>query len=105
MFSRPWRIIPGTGQTVSLTTATAAAFTNAVGAQTYAVAVRFAPAATPYVGLITISKAGTAATASKDYPMSSNDPTTVFACGPGDTISCYQASGGTVAAYLCELTR
>ncbi|MGC1477332.1 MAG: hypothetical protein WA804_15905 [Terriglobales bacterium] len=110
MFSRPWRIIPGSGQSLSLTTATAATFANALGAstlggQTYAVAVRFAPAATPYVGLVTITHAGTAATASTDYPMSSNDPTTVFICAPGDKVSCYQASGGTVLAYLAELTR
>jgi len=100
----PWKPIPGTGQTLSLTSGTAGTFTNAVGTATYAIAVRLAPAATAYLGTLTVSHAGTAATASTDYPIGSGDPPQIIACMPGDKVSLYQASGSTGTAVMCELT-
>lgn len=105
MFSRPWRIIPGTGQELAAQASGSAGNFTKVGKQTYVVAVRVQPSATPYVATVTISAAGTAATASTDYPISSSDPTTTFVCAPGDIVSVYQASGSAQNIYMCELTR
>jgi hypothetical protein len=106
---KPWRPIPGSGQSLSLTSGTAATFANALGAAafgaaTYAFAIRLSPAATAYIATVTVTKAGTAATASTDYPISSSDYSQVIGCAPGDKVSVYQASGSTQTAYLCELT-
>jgi hypothetical protein len=105
MYSRPWRIIPGTGQTLALTSGTAGKFANPVGAQTYAFVIRLAPSATAYIAMVTVSKAGTLATASTDYPISTSDPPITIVCAGGDSVSVYQASGSSMNAYLCELTR
>jgi len=101
---RPWRPILGSGQTEALTSGTAANFA-AVGSETYAVAVRLAPAATAYIAFIRISGSGASAAAEKDYPISSSDPPQILACGPGDVVSVYQASGSAGTVYLCELTQ
>jgi hypothetical protein len=100
----PWKVIDGSGQTVSLTSGTAASPTNKVGSQTYAIAVRFAPAATAYIGFVRISAAGTAAAAQTDYPISSSDPPQILGCKAGEKVSFYQASGSTESVYMCELT-
>lgn len=101
-----WRPVPGSGQSLSLTGSAAATFANAIGAvtkqQVYAIAVKLAPASTAYIATIVISKAGTAATASTDYPIASTDPPQILACAPGDQVSVYAGANGT--AYLCELT-
>lgn len=100
----PWKPIPGSGQSKSLTSASAGSFTNKMGAQTRAFAFALSPAATPYVATVTVTNAATAATASTDYPVVSNAQTAVIGCSPGDTVSVYQASGSTQTAYLCEVT-
>lgn len=101
----PWYPIAGTGQSKSLTSATAGSFTNKMGLQTHAFKLALSPAATPYVATVTVTAAGTAATASTDYPVTSNTDLQPIACKPGDTVSVYQASGSTQTAYLCELTQ
>lgn len=98
----PWKIVPGTGQSLALTSGTAASFANAVGQYTQAIAIRFAPASTPFLGTVTTS--GSAATASKDYPIASTDPPQIIGIGGGQTVSVYQASGSSATAYLVELT-
>ena len=98
----PWRPIPGTGQSLSLTATTAATFTNAVGGQTRAIAVSLAPAATASGALIRITQAGTNATASLEFFIKTTDPPQILGCSPGDKVSVYPLANGT--AYLTELT-
>jgi hypothetical protein len=98
---RLWKPISGKGQSLSLSTGTAGNFT-AVGAQTYAVAIRLAYAATPYMAFVRVG--GGSAAAETDFPICSNDPPQLIACGAGDVVSVYQASGSTQTAYLAELT-
>lgn len=100
----PFRPIAGTGQSLSLTSGTAATFTNKMGLQTHAFVFKFSPGTTAYIGTLAISQAGTAATASTDYPVASTDIPVIVGCAPGDKVSVYQASGSTQTAYLCELT-
>lgn len=100
----PYRPIAGTGQSLSLTSGTAASFTNVIGKSTYAFKLALSPAATPYVATVTVSNAATAATASKDYPVTSNTDLAPIGCSPGDTVSVYQASGSIQTAYICDLT-
>jgi len=101
---RPWRPIDGSGQSISLTTATHAE-SAAFGTQTYAFAIRLTPAATAFLATFRVSNAGTAATASKDYPISSSDPTMIVGCMPGDKVSIIQSSGSTQTVQICELTQ
>lgn len=98
------KIIAGSGQSLSLTSGSAASFTNKVGSQTYLVAVKLAPAATAFIATVRISQAGTAATASTDYAIASSDPPQILGCNPGDKVNVLQSSGSTATAYLCELT-
>jgi hypothetical protein len=103
--SKPWRIIPGTGQSLALTSGNSVSFANAVGTETYAVAFRLAPTATAYIATVTVSHAGgTPATATTDYPVASSDYPQIIGVSPGDKLSVYQASGSTGTAYMCELT-
>lgn len=105
----PWKIIPGTGQSLSLTSGDNQHFANAVGKQTRAIAVSLAPlaaaSATGYA-LVTVSPpnggTGTAATASTDYMVKTSDPPQIIGCGPGDIVNVYAAANGT--AFLVELT-
>lgn len=87
---------------MSLTASTAKSFTNAVGAQTYAVAISLAPASTATGALVRITRAGTAATATGDYFVKTTDQPQILGCAPGDTVSVYALAAGT--AYLTELT-
>lgn len=100
----PYRPLAGTGQSLSLTTAVAGTFGNAMGVNTYAFKLALSPAATPYVATVTVTHAGTAATANTDYPVTSNTDLAPIGCSPGDKVSVYQASGATQTAHLCELT-
>ena len=75
-----------------------------MGLQTRAFKLALSPASTPYVATVTVTAAGTAATASTDYPVTSNTDLAPIACSPGDIVSVYQASGSTQTAYICDLT-
>lgn len=98
----PWKVIPGTGQSLSLSGTTEAAFSNAVGEQTYAIWLSIAPTATPTGAEITITNAGTAAGASTDIFLKTTDPGIVLGCAPGDTITGKALASCVV--YLTELT-
>ena len=74
----PWKIRPGTGQTATNAGTGTVAFTNPVGAQTQAIAIRLAPATTPYIAMVRI---GQAATVALDYPIASTDPPQVIGVG------------------------
>lgn len=102
----PWRIIDGSGQTLSVTTSSAT-FANPVGAialggETRAIAISLAPTATATGALVRIIKAGTAATAAKDLLVKTTDPPLILAVTPGDQVSCLGLAACT--AYLTELT-
>jgi hypothetical protein len=96
----PWKIQPGTGQTVTASVAGNETFTNAVGAQTDAIAIRLAPASTPYMATITTSDV--AATTSTDYPIASTDPPQIIGVGRGQKVSVYFPGAGS--AQMVELT-
>lgn len=99
----PLRVVNGSGQSVTAGAAGSQTFTNAVGTQTHAIAVRLAPAATAYLATVRISDAGTAGTASTDYPIASSDPTQLIGIAPGQKVSIYFGAAGS--AVMCELTR
>jgi hypothetical protein len=99
----PLRIINGSGQSVTAGAAGSQTFTNAVGTQTQAIAVRLAPAATAYLATVRVSDAGTAATASIDYPIASTDQAQLIGVAPGQKVSIYFSAAGS--AVMCELTR
>lgn len=101
---RAGRPISGSGQTLALTSGTAAPFAAAMGGETNAFKFRFGFAATPFMGFVRVSGSGAAAAANKDYPICSNDPPIDISCAPGDQVSVFQSSGGAQTAYLCELT-
>ena len=94
----PWRIIEGSGQSLSVTSAQDNAFTTALGSQTRAV----------YISVITgnclvrISEGGIAATATGDALVKSTDPPQIFGCTPGDKLHVWGLA--TATAYICELT-
>lgn len=96
----PWKIQPGTGQSVTAGAAGAQTFTNPVGKQTDAIAIRLAPAATPYLATVTTS--GVAGTATTDYPIASTDPPQIIGVGRGQSVSIYFGAAGS--AQMCELT-
>jgi hypothetical protein len=96
----PWKIQPGTGQVVTAGAAGNQAFTNPVGKQTDAIAIRLAPAATPYLATVTTS--GAAGTASTDYPIASTDPPQIIGVGRGQSVNVYFGAAGS--AVMCELT-
>lgn len=96
----PWKIQPGTGQTVTAGASGNQTFTNPVGAQTDAIAVRLAPATTPYLATITTS--GANATSSTDYPIASTDPPQIIGVGRGQKVSIFFGAAGS--AQMCELT-
>lgn len=103
----PWRIIDGSGQSLSVGSGSSSTFTNAVGAaalggETRAIALSLAPTATATGALVRIIKAGTAATASLDLLIKTTDPPLILAVTPGDKVSCYGLAACT--AYLTELT-
>lgn len=98
----PWKPIEGSGQSLALTATTAASFANAVGKQTYAVAISLAPQATASGALIRISNADAAATATGDYFIKTTDQPQILGCNPGDSVSVYPLANGT--AYLTEMT-
>jgi hypothetical protein len=98
----PWKIVPGSGQTNTVAGVGAQSFTNAVGANTQAIAIRLLPlisSSAPYVAMVRI---GGTATAALDYPISSNDPPQILGIGEGQAVSVYFPGAGT--AYMCELT-
>ena len=104
----PLKVIAGSGQSLALTATTNAHFTNAVGPETFAIAVSLAPAATAYGANITVTAKngannGTAATASADYFIKSTDPPAILGCAPGDIVNVYPTANGT--AYMSELGR
>ncbi len=98
----PWRPIFGSGQSLAVSSGASSTFSNAVGSQTYAIALSLAPTATATGCLVSISHAGTAATATHDILIKTTDPLRVFACGPGDKVSAYGLAACTL--YLTELT-
>ena len=95
----PWRIIDGTGQSVTAGAAGLETFTNKVGATTQAIAVRLAPATTAYLATVRI---GNSATATTDYPIASTDPPQILGIAGGQTVSIYFGAAGS--AQMCELT-
>lgn len=103
----PWKIVPGSGQSLTLTSSgTNYAFANAVGkvagatAGPRAIAVSLAPQSTATGALVRIN---TAATASTDYFIKTTDPPLVIGVSPGDTVNVYTL-GSSGTAYLVELT-
>lgn len=101
--SIPWKVIPGSGQELSLSGTTEAAFTNAVGSQTRAIALSLAPTATATACLVTITQAGTAATVSTDILVKTTDPPLILGCSPGDKVTAKPLASCNL--YLTELTR
>ena len=101
-----WRPIAGSGQVLTLAATTNQAFANAVGSQTYAIAISLQPESTAAYALITISApnagTGTAATASKDFMIKTSDPPQYFACTPGEIVNVYSSAIGK--AFLTELS-
>ena len=103
----PWKIIAGSGQTLTVNSGSSSAFTNPVGAaslggHTQAIAISLAPTATATGCLVKITKAATAATASQDFFIKTTDPPMILGCVPGDVVTCYGLAACT--AYLTELT-
>ncbi len=98
----PWKVIPGTGQSLSLSGTTAGAFANAVGKQTYAVWLSIAPTATPTGAEVTITNAATGASTSTDIFLKTTDPGLIIGCAPGDTVAAKALA--TCVMYLTELT-
>lgn len=96
----PWRPIPGTGQSLSLSSGADANFTNAVGAETRAVALSLAPATTASGCLVRINHA---ASASTDILLKTTDPPLIMACSPGDVIHAWGLAS-SLTLYLTELT-
>jgi hypothetical protein len=95
----PWKIIPGSGQTVTNAGTGNEDFANAVGPQTDAIAIRLAPATTPYIAMVRI---GQAATVALDYPISSTDPPQIIGVSRGQTVHVYFGAAGS--AFMVELT-
>jgi hypothetical protein len=102
----PWKIIAGSGQTLSVTTSDGA-FTNALGAaslgaQTRAFAISLEPTATATGATVRVTNAGTAATAALDFFIKTTDPPMILGCLPGDKVHVIGVAACT--AHLCELT-
>lgn len=95
---RPWRPIDGTGQSTAFTAGAAAAVTNAMDSQTYAVRL----CATGGDCLVRISNAGTAATATNDVYVKSTDMPVEIGCQPGEKISVWGIGTGTL--FCVDLT-
>lgn len=93
-----WRPKVGAGQSKAFTSGAAASFTNAIGANTFAVAISVITANC----LVSITATGAAATATSDFLIKSSDPPVIFACAPGDHVSVWGLGAGT--AYLAEMT-
>lgn len=100
----PWKPIAGTGQSLGLSSGASAAFTNAVGLQTYAVYISLAPAATAAGAIFKLSQAGTAASATLDILVKTTDPPLLVGCAPGDKITGWGLAAG-LTAYIVELTQ
>jgi hypothetical protein len=100
----PWKIIPGTGQSLAVSAGSSATFTNKVGTETYCVQLSFAPTATAASSncVVKISQAGTAATAVLDLLVKGTDPPVYIACNPGDKVSAWGIVAGVL--YLTEMT-
>lgn len=95
----PWKVIQGTGQSLSVSNATASSFTNAVGSSTQAILLSVITANC----LVTITHAASsAATATTDVLIKYTDPPMILGCNPGDKVSAYGLAACTL--YLAELT-
>lgn len=99
----PWRPIAGTGQSLALNNGSDAGFTNAVGAQTRAIQLSLAPAATASGCLVKITQAGTAATATTDILIKTTDTGLVIGCSPGDRVHAWGLAA-SLTLYMVELT-
>ncbi len=99
----PWKVIAGSGQSLSVSNGSSATFTNKVGSQTYAIAISLAPTATATSANVKISQAGTAASATQDIQIKTTDPPLILGCNPGDKVSVW-GLGAASTAYLTELT-
>lgn len=97
----PWKVIPGSGQSLANAGSASSSFTNAVGTETRAIAISLAPTATPTGALVTITNAGVASTASKDILVKTTDPPLILGCSPGDKVTVWGLAA--VTAYLTEL--
>lgn len=98
----PWKPIPGSGQSLSVSNGSSSTFANAVGTQTRGVQLSLAPTATATGCLVRISQAGTAATATLDLLIKTTDPPLVVGCAPGDKVSAFGLAACTL--YLTEMT-
>ena len=102
----PWKAIPGSGQTLTLTTAsTNYAFANKVGLVTgsttvRAIAISLAPAATAAGATVRINSA---ATSSTDFFIKTTDPPFILGVCTGDTVN-VMPTANTLTAYLTEMT-
>lgn len=99
----PWRPIPGTGQTLALSSGADTGFTNAVGAQTRCIWLSMEPAATASGCLVTVSQAGTAATATGDLFLKTTDPGLLVMCSPGDKVHAWGLAA-SLKLHLTEMT-
>jgi hypothetical protein len=100
----PWKVIPGTGQSLAVSSGASSTFTNAVGSQTRCIQLSFAPTATAASSNCTvrISQAGTAATAVLDLLVKGTDPPVLVGCEPGDKVSAWGIVAGVL--YLTEMS-
>ena len=98
----PWKVIPGTGQSLANAGSASSKFTNKVGTETRAIAISLAPTATPTGALVTITPAGTASSATTDILVKTTDPPLILGCSPGDQVTVWGLAA--VTAYLTELT-
>jgi hypothetical protein len=98
----PWKVIPGSGQSLANAGSTSTTFTNAMGAQTRAIAISLAPTATATAALVTITHNGAASSATTDILVKTTDPPLILGCDPGDKVSVWGLAA--VTAYLTELT-
>ena len=102
----PWRLKPGLGQSLAVSSGSASKFTNNFGAdgQTRAVYVSLAPTTTATGCLIEVSHAGaTTATATSGLLVKTTDPPLLLMVTPGDNISAYGLAACTL--YVDELTQ
>lgn len=99
----PFKILKGTGRSVSVANGSNTTDTVAMGSQTRYCALSLSPAATAYAATITITNGGVAATATTDMALKSTDPPLIIGCNPGDKVSVW-GLGATGTLYVTELS-
>lgn len=100
--SSPWKLIDGSGQTLAVTTSSAA-FTNAMGSETRAFAISLEPTASPTGATVRVSNTpGLAATSAQGIFIKTTDEPLVVGCTPGEKVTIIGVAACT--AHIVELT-